>query len=325
MLGRARRPRFRTVWISDAHLGSSGAQADELAYFLKHVSCEQLYLVGDIIDMWRLRQRWWWPPAHNRVVRRVLKLAAKGVQVTYIPGNHDDGARQFAGLDFGGIHVALNAAHSTADGRRLLVCHGDQYDLVVQHHRLLSVAGSMAYEGLLKVNRVWNRGRAAVGLPYHSLSQAIKLKVKSACRFVSNFEHELVAEARRGSFDGVVCGHIHKADAREEMPGADARGGHAFGDGGAPVAYYNCGDWVESCTALVEHEDGRIEVLDGLSFNTELRRGAAQSDCSDDLADELDSDGDEWPEARMPFPLPGCGASTAVAAGRARAAAGATA
>ncbi|MBL9148662.1 MAG: UDP-2,3-diacylglucosamine diphosphatase [Phycisphaerae bacterium] len=278
------RTRYRSVWISDTHLGSFSVQADELAFFLKHVACDHLYLVGDIVDMWRLTQRWKWPASHNVVVRRILKHAARGTRVLYIPGNHDDAARAYAGLELGGIGIALNAAHRTADGRDLLVTHGDQYDLVVRHHRLLSKAGAIAYDALLGTNRVWNAGRRLVGLPHHSLSKAIKERVKSACTFVSDFEGEVVAEARRGGFDGVVCGHIHKADARASL-------------GTSGVAYYNCGDWVESCTALVEHDDGRMEVIDGRAFNASTRTLlGAMAPASDPH--------DEWPEVPMPFPLP---------------------
>ncbi|MFO0829425.1 MAG: UDP-2,3-diacylglucosamine diphosphatase [Phycisphaerales bacterium] len=278
------RTRYRSVWISDTHLGSTVNHADELGYFLQHIACDHLYLVGDIVDMWRLKQRWRWPDSHNTVVRRILKHASRGTRVVYVPGNHDDAARQFVGMNFGGIEVELNVAHRTADGRELLVCHGDQYDLVVAHHRMLSALGARAYDLLLGMNRVWNGCRRIVGLPYHSLSQSIKLRVKSACQFVSNFEEELVAEALRGEFDGVVCGHIHKADARENLLG---RG----------VAYYNCGDWVESCTALVEHDDGRIEVLDGRAFNEATRRvEAAQA--------HVDSEPDDLPQVSMPFPIP---------------------
>jgi UDP-2,3-diacylglucosamine pyrophosphatase LpxH len=276
------RTRYRTVWLSDAHLGSSTVQADELAEFLKHVSCDYLYLVGDIIDMWRLRQRWKWPTSHTLVVRRILKLSARGTRVIYIPGNHDDAARQYVGLDFGGIEIALNAAHRTVDGRRLLVSHGDQYDLVVRHHRLLSQAGAWAYDALLGVNRIWNAGRRMVGLPYHSLSQAIKQRVKSACTFVSDFEAEVVAEAVRGGFDGVVCGHIHKAHIRDDVRGTG-------------VSYFNCGDWVESCTVLVEDDCGRIEILDGRMENR-LNREIAEA-----LAGE-ETDLPSVPE--MPFPFP---------------------
>jgi UDP-2,3-diacylglucosamine pyrophosphatase LpxH len=280
------RTRYRAVWISDAHLGSGSAQADELAYFLKHIACDHLYLVGDIVDMWRLKQRWKWPDAHNTVVRRILKHASRGTKVVFIPGNHDDAARQYVGVDFGGVRIALNASHRTADGRHLLVSHGDQYDLVVTHHKLLSALGGFAYDGLIVFNRFWNAGRRLLGLPHHSLSAAIKAKVKSACSYVSDFEAEIVAEAARGGFDGVVCGHIHKADARAAV-------GHAG------IAYYNCGDWVESCTALVEHDDGRIEVLDGRSFNEASRLFDEETQHA-----THDPDLDAWPSVSMPFPLP---------------------
>ncbi|MDZ4829188.1 MAG: UDP-2,3-diacylglucosamine diphosphatase [Phycisphaerae bacterium] len=282
------RTRYRTVWISDTHLGSTTVQADELAYFLKHISCDHLYLVGDIIDMWRLRQRWKWPASHNAVIRRILKLSSRGTRVLYVPGNHDDGARQYVGLQFGGIEIALNAAHRTADGRDLLVSHGDQYDLVVRHHRYLSIAGAAAYDALLGVNRGWNAMRGLFGLPYHSLSQAIKRRVKRACSFVSDFEQEIVAEAVRGKFHGVICGHIHKPDIRHDV----RRSG---------ISYYNCGDWVESCTALVEHDCGRMEIIDGRAANAATRLVAGA------LSDPADAR-DDWPDVRMPFPLPSVGA-----------------
>ncbi len=290
------RTRYRSVFLSDTHLGCSTVQAEELAYFLKHVSCDRLYLVGDIIDMWRLRQRWKWPDSHNQVIRRILKLSSRGTKVVFIPGNHDDAARQYVGLEFGGIEIALNAAHHTADGRVLLVSHGDQYDLVVQHHRLLSKAGAVAYDLLLGVNRIWNGGRRLVGLPYHSLSGAIKARVKSACTFVSDFEEELIAEAQRGWFHGVVCGHIHKADIRHDVRGSG-------------ISYYNCGDWVESCTALVEHDDGRMEIIDGREANRATRLIASALDRGADAMDEPapPADADEWVTPTMPFPLPSSG------------------
>ena len=231
--------RYRTLFISDCHLGSSGAKAEELARFLKQVECDTVYLVGDVIDMWRLRQRWYWPDAHNSVMRRLLKMSHRGTIIVYVPGNHDEAARPFCGLSFGGMQMAKEAVHLTADGRRLLITHGDQFDLVVRNSRLLALAGTLGYEMLLKINGVYNLGRRIFGLPYDSLSQAIKARVKSACNFISNFEQALVAEARAGGFDGVVCGHIHKAEQR--MIGS--------------LEYLNCGDWVESCTALVEHDD----------------------------------------------------------------------
>lgn len=282
------RTRFRSVWISDTHLGTRGAQAQELAWFLQHIQCDHLYLVGDIIDMWRLKRRWLWPESHNTVVRRILKHATRGTQVVLIPGNHDDALRPYAGLDVGGIRIALNAAHRTADGRNLLVSHGDQYDLVVKHHRTLSMLGGWAYEALLRANSTWNAARSVCGLPYHSLSGAIKAKVKGACQFISRFEEELVSEAVRGGFDGVVCGHIHKAESRS-----------------LGIAYYNCGDWVESCTALVEDDSGTVRVIDGLAFNAAHRREEpALGEQRVALDSHSPGDEEEWIAPTLPFPLP---------------------
>ena len=264
--------RYRTLFISDCHLGSSCAKAEELARFLKQIDCDTIYLVGDVIDMWRLRQRWYWPDTHNSVMRRLLKMSHKGTTIVYVPGNHDEAARPFCGLSFGGMQMAMEAVHVTADGRRLLVTHGDQFDLVVRNSRLLALAGTLGYEMLLKINGAYNFGRRLFGLPYDSLSQAIKARVKSACNFISNFEQALVAEARAGGFDGVVCGHIHKAEQR--MIGT--------------LEYLNCGDWVESCTALVEHEDGRIELLDGLACLAARAAAKAIADNSGDDSDETD-------------------------------------
>jgi UDP-2,3-diacylglucosamine pyrophosphatase LpxH len=240
--------RYRTVWISDIHLGTRGCRAADLARFLKHLRCQKLYLVGDILDMSRLKQRWYWPPEQNEVLRRVLKMTKRGTEVLYVPGNHDDAARGFLGLEFGGVKVVRDAVHQAADGRRLLVIHGDQFDLIVTHQRWLALLGGMAYDWLVVVNRFYNRLRGLGGRPYWSLSQYIKLKVKSACNFISRYEETLIGEARRRGLDGVICGHVHKAESRT-----------------GAIYYYNCGDWVESCTALVEHEDGRIEVIDALA------------------------------------------------------------
>lgn len=273
--------RYRTVWISDAHLGSKGARAEELSRFLKHVRCEQLYLVGDIIDMWRLKSRWYWPAAHNDVVRRVLKMASKGTKVVLVPGNHDDAARQYLGMDFGGVRVEGFAEHECVDGKRLFVTHGDQFDLIVTHSKMLSVLGGWAYDQLLVVNRFYNAGRKRLGMPYASLSQAIKGKVKRACTFVSKFEAVLLEEAERRGMDGVVCGHIHKAE-------------HSVGENG--LIYLNCGDWVESLTALVEYADGRIEIVDGVKVIEEFkarrreRRAAGHAEPVEDETDALDED-----------------------------------
>ncbi|MCC6679357.1 MAG: UDP-2,3-diacylglucosamine diphosphatase [Phycisphaeraceae bacterium] len=269
---------YRSVWISDMHLGSRGCRAAELSRFLKYLRCERLYLVGDVLDLWRLRNRWYWPAEHNDVIRRLLNHARHHCQVIYLPGNHDAAIRHFVNLNFGGIRTLPYAIHVTADGRRLLVIHGDQFDLVVRHSQLVAMLGGKAYETLLSVNRCYNTMRRRLGLPYASLSQSIKMKVKTACMFISRFEQALAREAHRRGLDGVVCGHIHKpqiiaptrGEARFSTPGAPA----SYGD----VAYYNCGDWVESCSALVEHADGRIEVLEHLDrFVAPERRNDGES------------------------------------------------
>ncbi|MBB6428375.1 UDP-2,3-diacylglucosamine diphosphatase [Algisphaera agarilytica] len=242
---------YRTVFISDTHLGSRGCQAAALSKFIKYVRCDRLYLVGDIVDMWRLKQRWYWPGEHNNVLRRILNQTKHHTDVVLVPGNHDEAARQFLHSDFGGIRVLPYAVHVTADDRRLLVIHGDQFDLVVKHSRFVSMLGGKAYEALIAFNRRYNQARVKLGLPYQSLSKTIKGKVKSACMFISKFEETLAQEAEKRGLDGVVCGHIHEPAARE------ANSEH-------PTSYYNCGDWVESCTAMVEHHDGRMEVIDGI-------------------------------------------------------------
>ena len=241
-----RKLRFRSVWISDTHLGTAGCNAELLLDFLKSIQPETLYLVGDIIDGWRLKRGWYWPPRHNDIVRRVLKLANKGTHVIYVPGNHDEVLRDYGGLSFGGVDVVPEAIHVTADGRRLLVLHGDEFDGVVLYARWLAFLGDYAYAALLHLNVGFNRVRRRFGLPYWSLSAHIKKKVKNAVAFISRFEEAVAHAAHERGVDGVVCGHIHSAEIRQ------------FGG----VTYYNDGDWVESCTALVEHANGHLEILD---------------------------------------------------------------
>lgn len=236
----------RTVWISDLHLGTPGCQAEALLAFLRDVECETLYLVGDIIDGWQLRRSWYWPQAHNDVVQKILRKARKGTRVVFVPGNHDEFARRYVEHNFGGVDVVEDCLHLTADGRRLWITHGDLFDGVIQCAKWLAYAGDVAYEFTLKVNRWFNRARARLGLPYWSLSKYLKLKVKRAVSYVNDFEVAVAREARRRGADGVVCGHIHHAEMR-------------MVDG---VLYCNDGDWVESLTALVEHADGRLEILD---------------------------------------------------------------
>lgn len=238
-------PGYRTVFISDIHLGTPGCQAQALLHFLRCNPCETLYLVGDIVDGWQLRRRWFWPQAHNDVVQKLLRKARKGCRVVFVPGNHDEFARQFLGHSFGDIEVTADAVHLTADGRRLWVMHGDHFDGVIQYAKWLAHVGDTLYELTLNLNRHLNSLRARMGLPYWSLSQYLKHKVKTAVSYVSDFEQAVAQEARSRGYDGVVCGHIH----RPEMRTIDG------------TLYCNDGDWVESLSALVEHQDGRLEIV----------------------------------------------------------------
>jgi UDP-2,3-diacylglucosamine pyrophosphatase LpxH len=206
--------RMRAVFVSDIHLGTTGCQADALLDFLKHHPCDYLYLVGDIVDGWQLRRRWFWPQAHNDVVQKLLRSARKGTRVVFIPGNHDEFARYFIGYHFGGIQVVDDAVHTTADGRQLWVTHGDYFDGVIQCAKWLAYLGDNAYEFTLRMNRHLNRLRARMGLPYWSLSAYLKHKVKKALNYVNDFEAAVAAEARSRGHDGVVCGHIHRAQIR---------------------------------------------------------------------------------------------------------------
>ena len=238
--------RYHAVWISDIHLGTRGCNATLLVDFLRSFECETLYLVGDIVDGWRLKKGWYWPDAHNEVIRRILKLAHRGTRVVFVAGNHDEMLREFAGLTFGGVELVLEAVHVTADGRRLLVTHGDSFDGVVLYARWLAFLGDKAYGLLLRSNILLNAVRRRMKLPYWSLSALMKRKVKNAVEYVCNFEDAVAREALERGFDGIVCGHIHTAEIR------------LFGD----VTYYNDGDWVESCTALVEEPNGEMRIVD---------------------------------------------------------------
>ena len=243
---RQARQRFRTIWISDTHLGTPGCNADMLLDFLRSTDCDTLYLVGDIVDGWQLRKGWYWPQTHNEILRCILKQAKNGTRVVYLPGNHDEAFRDYVGLSMGGIELLPDTIHVTADGRRLLVLHGDQFDGVVLYARWLAFLGDSAYELLLKGNRLVNWIRRRCGMPYWSLAAFLKKRVKTAVQFICSFEEAVVHAAAEARVDGVVCGHIHSAEIRR------------FGD----ITYYNDGDWVESCTALVEHADGRMEIID---------------------------------------------------------------
>lgn len=254
--------KYRTVWISDVHLGTRGCNAELLLDFLCAIECETLYLVGDIVDGWRLSKGWYWPDAHNEVVRRVLKMAHRGTRVVLIAGNHDEMLRGYAGMSFGGVEIALDAIHRTADGRRLLVTHGDAFDGVVLYARWLAVLGDHAYGLLLRANVLVNAVRKRLQLPYWSLSAHLKKRVKNAVQFVCAFEEAVAQAARDQGVDGVVCGHIHSAEIRQI----------------GTITYYNDGDWVESCTALVEDQTGAMQIVDWAAEHRRLhqRRRASQ-------------------------------------------------
>jgi UDP-2,3-diacylglucosamine pyrophosphatase LpxH len=237
---------YRTLWISDIHLGTRGCKAELLLDFLRHTKSETLYLVGDVVDGWQIRRSWFWRQSHNDVIQKILRKARKGTRVVYIPGNHDEFLRDYVGQRFGGIELEKSALHVTADGRRLLVLHGDEFDGLVSRHRWLAHLGDNAYKVAQALNHLVALVRRWLGMPYWSLSAHLKRRVKSALAVMDGFSAAVVAEARRWGVDGVVCGHVHHAEMREV-------------DG---VLYLNDGDWVESCTALAEHFDGRLEILD---------------------------------------------------------------
>lgn len=256
--------RFRTIWLSDIHLGTKGCQAEALLDFLKYTESDQLYLVGDIIDGWQLRKSWYWPQAHNDVVQKVLRRARKGSDVFYIPGNHDEAARDFLGLQFGGVLVTNQIVHMTAAGKRYLILHGDQYDAVIGFAKWLAMLGDAAYVFLLKVNTLLNTVRRKMGFSYWSLSAYLKKRVKNAVEYIGAYESLVADEARRHQVDGVICGHIHHAEMRQI----------------GAAHYCNCGDWVESCTALVEDYDGTLSIINWPKQRDELLRTRDAGNCT---------------------------------------------
>ena len=237
--------RFRTLFISDVHLGSKSAKADHLIDFLRYHEAETIVLIGDIVDGWRLKRSWYWPQDANDVVQKLLRKARKGTRIIYIPGNHDEFLRDFPGIHFGGIEVKTNTIHQAADGKRYLVLHGDEFDVVVRHARFLAYLGDWAYDAALGINIVLNVLRRRIGMPYWSFSAWAKHRVKQAVNFIGEFQKVVAEEARRHEVDGVICGHIHHA-AIEDMDG---------------ITYINSGDWVESCTAIGETLDGEMTLL----------------------------------------------------------------
>jgi UDP-2,3-diacylglucosamine pyrophosphatase LpxH len=269
--------RFRALFISDVHLGAKGCQAERLLDFMRDHDADVIYLVGDIVDGWQLRSGWYWPQAHNDVVQKLLRQARKGVRIIYLPGNHDEFLRDYYGTHFGGVEVQDKAMHEGADGRRYLVIHGDHFDLVVTQARWLALLGDKAYDFAITANRVFNALRRRLGFPYWSLSQWAKLKVKNAVNFIGQFEKTLVAEAQRRAADGVICGHIHHAVIHDD-----------YG-----IRYINCGDWVESCTAVVEHHDGKFEIIEWAngSGGESVEQGTADKETADkETADEEAAD-----------------------------------
>jgi len=237
--------RVRTLFLSDIHLGTKGCQAATLLDFLRFYDADTIYLVGDIVDGWQLKSGWFWPQTHNDVVQKLLRKARKGARLIYIPGNHDEFLRDYYGTHLGGIEVVEDAFHLAANGKRYLVIHGDLFDVVIRHARWLALLGDKAYDLAIWLNTHFNAIRRGFGLTYWSLSQWAKLKVKNAVNFIGAFEQALAGEARRRGADGVICGHIHHAVIRRQ----------------AGFSYINCGDWIESCTAVVEHFDGRFEIV----------------------------------------------------------------
>jgi UDP-2,3-diacylglucosamine pyrophosphatase LpxH len=240
----ARKIRLRSVFISDVHLGSPDCRARELLDFLDRVEADYLFLVGDIVDFWSLRRSFHWPQEHNEVLRCILARAREGTQVIYVPGNHDEDIREFCGSQFGNLKIRRKYVHSTADGRQFLVVHGDEFDGAVKYSRWLARCGATAYELVMRVNRGVNACRRKLGLPYWSLATFVKLRLANAVRYVEAFEMAAAQAARSRGLHGIVCGHIHRAGLRHIEH----------------VLYCNDGDWVESCTALVENMAGELSL-----------------------------------------------------------------
>lgn len=254
--------RHRTLFISDTHLGTPGCKADLLLDFLRHNEAETLFLVGDIIDGWRIKRSWFWHESHNAVVQEVLHKVRHGTRVIYVPGNHDEALRDFTGLDIAGIDVSDEFIHTTADGKELLILHGDQFDSVVRYAVWLAHLGDRAYGLALALNNWLHIARRAFGMPYWSLSSYLKQRVKNAVEYISSFEKAVAREARERGVDGVVCGHIHHAEMRKI-------------DG---TLYCNDGDWVESCTALSENDFGELQILHWHHFSWEQSEAEAMTD-----------------------------------------------
>lgn len=242
---------FRSIWISDTHLGGRNVKSYELFDFLKNTESEYLYLVGDILDLWKLKRKWYWPEINTRIVNLILRKATQGTKVFYLPGNHDSMIREYCGSDFNGIKVYSDIIHTSADGGRFLVQHGDQFDCVVQQKEWLANIGSVLYDILLVVNRWYNTLRKFRGRSYFSISAWLKHKCKKAVNYMGDFEKTLVREIRKHQVDGIICGHIHRAG----ISSIDS------------FLYSNSGDWVESCTALAENHHGTLGIIHWTELN----------------------------------------------------------
>jgi UDP-2,3-diacylglucosamine pyrophosphatase LpxH len=258
--------RYRTVWISDIHLGTKHAQVDALLDFLRDVDCKYLYLVGDFIDGWQLQSKWHWQDSYNVLVQKLLRKSRKETRVIYLTGNHDEFLEQFLGMRFGSVTITREVIHTAANGKKYLVLHGHQFDGLAQFNRLLEKIGTRLYDWVLDLNLYYNRVRRRLGFGYWSLSAYLKSKAKSAVKYITEYEETIVQMARKHEVQGVICGHIHRAETK-------TIGG---------VEYLNCGDWVESCTALVEHFDGKIELIHFHENDVlRARRGARSHDPGD--------------------------------------------
>ena len=250
--------RYRALFISDVHLGTKTCQADLLLDFLRVHDADTIYLVGDIVDFWRIRRSAHWPQSHNDVLQKLLRKVRKGTHVVYLPGNHDEALRSYCGAKFGGIEIIDSIVHTTADGRKALVVHGDQFDVVVHYAKWLAFLGDASYEFALWANSHLNFMRRKAGLSYWSLSAFLKHKVKQAVNFISAYEGALATEARKQGAEIVICGHIHHVAMRQ------------MGD----VLYINTGDWVESGTAIGERMDGSFEIINWMSDQAKQRQSA---------------------------------------------------
>ena len=237
---------YRTIWISDLHIGSTQCQSDVLLDFLKHNESEKLHLVGDIIDFWALSKKMYWTTEHNTIIQKILRKARQGTEIIYIPGNHDENVRNYENYVFGDIVVKISDIHTTVTGKRFLVVHGDEYDVVARHHKWLAQIGSVGYDWLIALNRFWRVFRRLFGIQSQfSLAAYVKFKVKNAVQFISDYEETIVHTLRNENLDGVICGHIHHAEIKEIEN----------------FLYVNTGDFVESCTAIVEHHNGELELI----------------------------------------------------------------